>query len=65
MFKRIRSISLVITIMLFVSLLSGLYPAQLVDSAEKAVPEDTYFSPLTAGKATQVYFYFKNTSKKE
>jgi len=65
MFKRIRSISLAITIMLFVSLLSGLFPAQLVDSAEKAVPEDTYFSPLTAGKATQVYFYFKNTSKKE
>ena len=32
-------------------------------AAESAVVEDTFFTPLRVGEASQVYFNFKNTSK--
>lgn len=65
MCKKIRFVSLILSLMLLVTMMINAFPMQFVSSAEKAVPEDTYFSPLTAGKAAQVYFHFKNTSKKE
>lgn len=65
MFKKFSFSALAVSFVLLTSLLVTLVPVQWVGSAEKAVPEDTYFSPLEAGKAAQVYFYFKNLSKKE
>jgi hypothetical protein len=40
-------------------------PINRVKALEPAVPEDTYFTPLRVGTASQVYFYFKNTAKKQ
>lgn len=39
-------------------------PIVQVKALEPAVVEDTYFTPLRVGTASQVYFYFKNTAKK-
>ncbi|MCE5223150.1 copper amine oxidase N-terminal domain-containing protein [bacterium] len=65
MFKKMNLSSLTVVLVLLVAMVFPFTSYQSVGSAEKAVPEDTYFTPLEAGKAAQVYFYFKNLSKKE
>lgn len=65
MCKKMYVPTLAVVFMLLASMMISLIPVRFVGSAEKAVPEDTYFTPLEAGKAAQVYFYFKNVSKKE
>jgi len=65
MCKKMYVSTLAVVFLLITSLMLSLIPVRSVNSAEKAVPEDTYFTPLEAGKASQVYFYFKNVSKKE
>lgn len=43
---------------------SVIQPVFQTKAAEAAVIEDTFFTPLRVGHASQVYFHFKNTSKK-
>jgi len=65
MFKKMKSCALAVVFGLLAAMILSFSPFQFAGSAEKAVAEDTYFTPLEAGKAAQVYFYFKNLSKKE
>lgn len=56
---------------IFATFLSFLFVVSLVSpyhqsiAAEPAVIEDTYFTPLRVGTASQVYFHFKNTANKQ
>jgi hypothetical protein len=51
---------------LCLSIFIGVFtPVSQIKAADPAVVEDTYFTPLRVGTASQVYFYFKNTAKKQ
>jgi hypothetical protein len=53
-------------VVLSLSLILGVStPVKQSKASEPAVIEDTYFTPLRVGTASQVYFHFKNTANKQ
>lgn len=61
--KFVKNLSVVaLCLSIFIGVLT---PVKPLKAAEPAVIEDTYFTPLRVGTASQVYFYFKNTAKKQ
>jgi len=60
--KLIKKLFAVMLSLMFVFALTA--PLNQIRAAGPAVPEDTFFTPMRVGHASQVYFHFKNTGKK-
>lgn len=63
MMKFYRS-RLIIGIFIASLLVANFLPINIINSAEKAVPENAYFKPLIKGAYNEYYFTFKNLSGK-